>query len=144
MQTKSASRSPLGKGVPYTLAVVAAVCLLLTPSAILVLPILAVLFVGECMVRWQLRLVNNGQVVEAIIGEVRRAPWTTRTPAMAYYQYVTKDGRMINSRLQLSKMEVDQWYFGRRISVIYDPAKPTRHAHVEALWAVEWEAIGET
>jgi len=152
MQTTSASRSPLGK-VPYALTLLTAAFVpfacfhsqdgLWPPLEVIVaLPVFAVLL-AECVVRWQLRLVNNGQVVEAIVGEVRRPSWWTRTDARAFYHYATKDGQVINSSLKLSKMEVDQWSPGRSISVIYDPAKPARHQYVEALWAVEWEIVRE-
>jgi hypothetical protein len=101
---------------------------------------LGVAAMAEFMVLSQLRLVRHGVVTQAIVDQAEVSYLARRGGGLRVeYHFFTEDGRTISGRLVMSKSDAELWPPGRRITVIYDPAKPTRHALAEHLWAVEWE-----
>jgi len=90
----------------------------------------------EMIVLRQKKLIGNGQVVEAVVDEVRTISWSKEHSA-AYYHFFTEDRRVITSRCAIENDKRDHWLCGQKIMAIYDPARPARHVVNDRLWAAE-------
>jgi hypothetical protein len=93
----------------------------------------------EMFVLRQKKLIGNGQIVEAIVDEVREISWSKEHSA-AYYHFFTEDRRVITSCCAIGKDKKDSWSPGQKIMAIYDPARPARHVVNDSLWAVRSKA----
>ena len=92
----------------------------------------------EMSVLRQKRLIIDGEVTEAVVDDVRPLSWSPEH-ATADYHFFTEDGRVITSRCAVPTANAEFWQRGRKITAIYDPARPARHAIDERLWAVQWQ-----
>jgi hypothetical protein len=154
-RTTAASRSFIGSAVPGIMGAAAATYFVLVcwhtqdpvwggldPFARVGTAAVAIFaaMIAESIVRWQLRLVSHGVVAEAIVDEIHVPILRPRghTNATVFYHFVTEDHRNINARLSVPRGDAPMWT-RRHFNVIYDPSKPTRHAHDERLWAVQWD-----
>jgi hypothetical protein len=93
----------------------------------------------EWIVLRQKKLIGNGQLVEAIVDEVRSISWSKEHSA-AYYHFFTQDRRVITSYCAIQNQKKERWSKGQKIMAIYDPARPARHVVEDAPWAVQWQA----
>jgi hypothetical protein len=90
----------------------------------------------EMIVLRQKKLIGNGQIVEAVVDEVRSLAWSKEHSA-AYYHFFTEDRRVITSCCAIDNHKKDQWSRGQKIMAIYDPARPARHVVDDRLWAAQ-------
>jgi hypothetical protein len=93
----------------------------------------------EMIVLRQKKLVGRGQVVEAVVDEVRSLAWSKEHSA-AYYHFFTEDRRVITSYMAITNDQKESWTPGQKITAIYDPARPARHMVENRPWAVRWQA----
>ena len=89
----------------------------------------------EVAVRFELRLINNGRVADAIVDGLTR----TRNGFTVDYHFFAEDGRAIEGSSTVATLDTDLWPIGRQVPVIYDADRPTRHKIQERFWFVEWE-----
>lgn len=99
--------------------------------------VLAAIAVEWAVLR-QFKLVGGGQITEAVVDDVREIPWSPET-ATADYHFFTQDGRVITARCAIPSTEKEFWQRGRKVTAIYDPARPARHAIDDRLWGVQWQ-----
>jgi hypothetical protein len=93
----------------------------------------------EWIVLRQKELIGNGHVAEAVVDDVCSLNWSKEHSA-AYYHFFTEDRRVITSCFAIENRNKDSWSPGRKITAIYDPARPARHVVSPRLWAVRWQA----
>ena len=90
----------------------------------------------EMIVLRQKKLIGGGQIVEAVVDDVRALSWSKEHSA-AYYHFFTEDRRVITSCCAIENDKKDQWARGQKIMAIYDPARPARHVVDDRLWAAQ-------
>jgi hypothetical protein len=90
----------------------------------------------ELLVLRQKKLIGHGQIVEAVVDDVRSLSWSKEHSA-AYYHFFTQDRRVITSCCAIENDKKDQWSPGMKIMAIYDPARPARHVVKDRLWATQ-------
>ncbi len=89
----------------------------------------------EIAVRWEMRLITNGRVADAIVDGRARVD----DGVLINYHFFTEDGRTIHESSTVTAVDWEQWPIGKRVPVIYDANRPRRHKIQERFWFVEWE-----
>jgi hypothetical protein len=111
-----------------------------SPQAMCWLGCLAALsaFIIELVIRRQIWLAKNGEVVRGTVAEVRRLS-NRNDNHIAVYYFAPPGRSAIESRGHISEPLSEVLRPGSDIEIVYDPNNPNRNAILDSLWAIEWE-----
>jgi hypothetical protein len=148
------TRTPAGSSAPIVFAAIAAVIVVLTcshlhtpvwlgmgRSARLLIAGMAIFIAvfAEMTVLRQKKLILGGVATHAIVDEIRPITWANGRCAV-YYHYFTEDRRVISACCARESSETAGWGVDHRLPLLYDRARPARHAIGNRLWAIRWDA----